>query len=123
MDMSAWRIYYANESTFGTEDGKPEDAPCTGVIAVCYFNMDLKREIAASKDFYIYDEQPIYEDIDYGHWYGCDVAGLYQYLFRPGKKIVKFGALVDDPTWRRLMERIIGEWPESLTDVKRPTPR
>lgn len=112
--QTTWAIYYADESIFSSEDGNPEDAPCTGVLAVCHFNMDNRREIAASKDFYIYDEQPVYKDFPDGFWYGCDIAGLYQYLFRPGKKIVKFGALVSDPTWRKMLERIISEFPEAL---------
>lgn len=113
-NYNSWRIYYADESAYSNEDGKPEDAPCTGVVAVCAFNMDNRREIQCAKDYYIYDEQPIYKDMTGGFWYGADIAGLHQYLFRPGKKIVKFGALISDPTWRRMMARINQEWPEAL---------
>ena len=111
---TTWVIYYGDGSTFSNDDGKPEDAPCTGVLAVCCFNMDNQRSIHASKDWYIYDEQPIYKDIDYGMWYGADWGGLYQYIARPGKKIIKLGALVSDPTWRKMLERIHQEFPGGL---------
>ncbi len=32
--MPAWRIYYADGSTFGDEDGAMEQAPAFGVLAV-----------------------------------------------------------------------------------------
>ncbi len=115
----SWRIYYADESTFSNEDGPPEMAPKTGVLAVCYFNIDNKREIGASKDFYWYDETPIYKDIKTGTWMAGDVSGYYQYMFRSGKKIVLFGAIVHDVIWRKMLERIISEFPPAL-DYKVP---
>lgn len=110
----SWTVFYADGSTFSNEDGPPEDAPCTGVLAVCYFNIDNRREIGASKDYYWYDETPIYQDIKSGSWFAGDVTGFYQYMFRPGKKIVKFGAIVHDMIWRRELEKITKEFPEAL---------
>lgn len=112
--QTTWAIYYADQSTFSSEDGNPEDAPCTGVLAVAFFNIDNRREIGASKDFYWYDETPIYKEIKTGSWFAGDQVGYYQYMFRPGKKIVKFGAVVHDLIWRKMLDRIISEFPEAL---------
>lgn len=109
-----WKIFYGDGSTFSNEDGLPEQAPCTGVLAVAFFNMDNRREIGASKDYYWYDETPIYQTLKTGTWFAGDVVGFYQYMFRPGKKIVKFGAVVHDTIWRKQLEKIIAEFPEAL---------
>jgi hypothetical protein len=119
---SSWVIYYNDESTFSNEDGKPEDAPKTGVLAVCHFTVDNRRQIEASKDFYYWDPTPVYKDESGGTFYGCDIAGLYQYLFAPGWKCVFFGAIVHDVIWRRMLERITSEFPEAL-DFKTKLPQ
>ena len=123
LSRESWKIYYNDGSTFSNEDGPPEMAPCTGVLAVAFFNLDNRREIAASKDFYWYDETPIYKDEAGGTWYAGDISGFYQHMFRPGKKIMKFGAIVHDVIWRRRLAEIITDFPEALHhDVLRPTP-
>jgi hypothetical protein len=116
----SWKVYYGDGSTFSNEDGPPEMAPCTGVLAVAFFNIDNRREIGASKDFYWYDETPIYPGMK-GTWFAGDVSGYYQYMFRPGRKIVKFGAIVHDVVWRKQLDKITTEFPVALPhDVPRP---
>ena len=121
MNPNYWRIYYNDESTFDAEQGEPWDAPKTGVLAVVYYNVDNRREIGASKDFYWYDEQPVYKDIKGGSWFAGDVSGYYQYMFGKGRKTVLFGAIVHDVIWRRMLKRITTELPESL-DYKTKLP-
>lgn len=110
----SWVIYYTDESTFSNQDGPPEMAPKIGMICICHFNLDNRREIVASKDFGWYDETPIYKDEKLGTFFGGDWAGLFQYLARPGKKVVYFGATIHDFVFRRIMERVTKEFPEAL---------
>lgn len=118
-----WSIYYADGSTFTNADGPPEAAPRTAVLAIVFYNLDNRREIATSKDFYWYDPTPVFKDEAGGTWYAGDISGFYQYLFKPGWKCVLFGVIIHDVIWRREIAKIIDDYPEALHhDVKRPEP-
>lgn len=110
----SFAIYYADGTKYTNEDGPPERAPKTGVLAVAHFNLDNRREIATSKDFYWYEPDPIFKDEKGGTFYGGDIAGFYQYMFRPGWRCVYFGVIVHDVIWRREIAKITSEFPEAL---------
>ena len=121
INRATWKIFYADSSSFTNEDGPPEQAPKCGVLAIVFYNLDNRREIIASKDFLWYDETPIYQDESGGTFYGGDWAGFFQYITRPGKKIVFLGATVHDFIWRKRLEKIINEFPDALgVNVKLP---
>ena len=124
IDRSTWKVFYADGSSFTNEDGLPEQAPKCGVLAVVFYNLDNRREIATSKNYYIYDETPIFKDEPWGTWFAADDAGYWQYMMRPGKKIVLFGCTVHDFIWRRELGKITAEFPDALpNNVKLPEPR
>ena len=87
-----WRIYYVDGGTFD-DKGTPEDAPTMGIICVKHFTLDNKWELLAYGDYYIYDRQ----------WWCGDAAGFWQYMFKTGLKIVKFGTSTDDFNFERIM--------------------
>jgi len=118
-----WRIYYGNNSTFDNFNGKPEDAPATGVIAIAYYDCDNRRRLWSEKDFYWWDVNPPVGHISVVNagkpqWFGGDQYGWLQYMYRPGIKIVKFGATYDDMTWRALITKVINDLPLELGDIK-----
>ena len=112
-----WTIYYDNGSTFSNEDGEPKDAPCTGVLAVIYYDPDGQRKIRSGVDYYWWEDDPLSE-VGENQWYSGDIAGLHQYMFRPGLKIVKFGVTVSDLTWRKRLDNIINDLPRELGAYK-----
>ena len=114
---ASWCIYYDTGATFSNEDGEPKDAPCTGVLAVIYYDPDGQRKIRSGVDFYWFEDDPLSE-VGENQWYSGDIYGLTQYMYRPGLKIVKFGKTVDDKTWRASLEHIINDLPRELGAIK-----
>lgn len=112
-----WKIYYGTGETFSSDDGPPESAPCTGVVAVAYYNIDNQRAIWSEKAFYWYDEKPPLDHVSITkgglpQWFGGDEIGYYQYMFVPGKKIVKFGQSFHDAQWRLMLGKVLSDLPK-----------
>lgn len=97
-----WRLYYGDGSTFSNEDGLPEEAPCTNVMCIAYYDQDNRRRLAHTADYYGFDE---------GRWYAFDIFGLWDYLARPGLKTVKFGRMVSDVNYRTVMAKAMNDLP------------
>lgn len=91
-----WKIYYGDRTTFTDEDGNPEDAPCRNVQVIAQVSDRVGKYFCRSDDFYIFDES-------IGGWQGVDIAGFYDYLFRPGLKIVKFGRTISNEEWNDIL--------------------
>jgi hypothetical protein len=91
--MVSWKIYYADGSTLSNLGGSPEEAPATGVICIKHFSEGEWR-ILAFRDYYAWDKND---------WWGHETAGFWQYMFKPGIKIVKFGTSTDDFNFERIM--------------------
>jgi hypothetical protein len=74
-----WRIYYADETTFSSIDGKPHEAPATGIIAIVQKNPipDENPYIQHMTDYYVWLGNT---------WLGCDILRLFQYWFVDGYK-------------------------------------
>lgn len=100
--MVNWRLYYGDGSMFSSEDGGPEAAPCTGVMCAAYYDDDNRRRLAHSSDYYFFED---------GRWYGVDLFGLWDYLARPGLKLVKFGRMISDNQYRRVMSQAMNDLP------------
>ena len=100
--MIEWRVYYGDGSTFSSEDGKPEDAPCGGVICVAWYDEDKRRHLAHGQDYYINDQ---------GRWMGVDASGFWQYMGSPGAKIVKLGRMIGDLKFRSVMAHAMNDLP------------
>ena len=69
-----WRVYYADGSTFSSEDGKPGEAPGLGVIVIVIKHPDPREQayIQHQADYYIW--------LGY-RWLACDLFRFWQYIF------------------------------------------
>lgn len=73
--MDAWRIYYADGSTFDSSRGDPGDVPAEGVVCIAFAEKDLAdprsvgRRVLYNADFYIWRK-------DVGEWWGVDHRGV-----------------------------------------------
>lgn len=93
--MVEWKIYYGDGSTFSSEDGGAELAPCARVICVAFYDEDGLRRICHRADYYIWDGT---------RWYSADINGFMQYMLETGNKVVKFGREIGDLKYREVMD-------------------
>lgn len=100
--MIAWKIYYGDGTTFSSEQGSPESAPCTRVICVAWYDEDKRRKLSHQADYYVYGD---------GRWFSADMSGLLQYLMEPGFKVVKFGREIGDLAYRTIMSNAMNDLP------------
>jgi hypothetical protein len=100
--MIRWRLYYGDGTTFSDEDGTPAFAPTTNVMCCAWYDDDNRRRLAHAADYYWYED---------GRWYGSDLFGLWDYLARPGFKIVKFGRMIGDLQFRDVMSKAMNDLP------------
>lgn len=94
-----WRIYYGDDVPFDSQMGMPWDAPCLNVQAIIYRDDDphgAGRKVLHAFHYYWYDT---------GEWHGGDLFGLFDYLARPGIKVVKFGRSVSDNAYKTALKR------------------
>jgi hypothetical protein len=99
-----WRIYYANESIYSSEDGGPETAPARGVIAILQPNEDQRGwHVLQQTDYYLW------RDDWGGTWQGADRQGRDFYLHDPGWKRVLFGESVPNSIYERITQRALAE--------------
>jgi hypothetical protein len=89
-----WRIYYADDTTFDNTQGTPEDAPCINVICIKFDAIDHGWAIVAFGNYYCYRDK---------EWWVADDPGFWQYMFKPGAKIVKFGTTISNFDFQRIM--------------------
>lgn len=73
MDAVAWRIYYADGSTFDSTMGSPVQAPSFGVIAIPFPDEMVGRVVMHGWDWY-------YWRLDHWQWWGSDIHGLLDNL-------------------------------------------
>ena len=95
-----WRIYYADGSTFDDTQGKPEDAPATGVICILQNPPNHGWQLHRDKDYYLWlgDE-----------WVGVEPDGFWQYMFKSGYKFPLFGVNVPDDIYAEIIKRATDE--------------
>lgn len=91
-----WAIYYDDGSTYSSDEGPPESAPCDGVIIVAQRDADVGREILHIKDFYYWERD---------RWWGCDPYGRDDYLRRPGWKKILAGRNTEYSNYSALYDR------------------
>lgn len=94
-----WRIYYADNTKFTSEDGSVFDAPARGVQVITQPDK-YNGFRTVMGDYYIF--QP------WG-WEGCDINGLFDYLCEPGPKTVKFGRTIANDDYSRIFQRALDE--------------
>lgn len=92
--MPDWRIYYADGSSFSSEDGDPKSAPFDGFICVVGYTPAGDRYICHGKNHYFFDEET-------DMWFGYDWHGVLDYVrHRHG---FKEGRMVDGDKFRQIM--------------------
>lgn len=78
-----WRIFYADGSTFGHEDGKPEESPTHGVVVIVN-ETDAAIQVIHQIDFYWWRDW----------WRGGDIFGFIDQSARYGATWVRQGETI-----------------------------
>jgi hypothetical protein len=77
LEIKAWRIYYADGSTFDSTMGRWADAPAFGVQCVVYYHVPPYKTLDGPADgVYTYLGEEGYEGIKMGLW--MDAEGYYR---------------------------------------------
>lgn len=107
-----WRIYYADGSTFDSNEGAPSDSPPLGVVALCvrrdcdhHPTAILKPEPrqfeggALSANFFVW--RPDVEE-----WLlAADIFGVLRQAIEHGPILVREGIMVPHRDWERIWQR------------------
>jgi hypothetical protein len=101
-----WKIFYGDGSTFSSEDGTPQRAPCLNVQVIIQEDEHLIWVSQTKADYYVWDD---IGGVLGPRWRGVDKFGLWEYLFLvPGYKIVKAGrtllSIDYDKIWKAAVE-------------------
>ena len=91
-----WRIYYDDGSTVDSSTTTADQSPKLGVIAVVQTDPERGRIVIHRFDFYWYE---------HGEFWGSDIFGLWDYLTRPGMKVVLFGRTVATALYSEIVQR------------------
>lgn len=89
-----WRIFYGDCSTFSSADGPADLSPGLDVQAIVQPDPDVGRHVLSRFGYYW---------LDRGEWYGGDLFGLFDYLQRPGHKVVRFGRTISNARFREII--------------------
>lgn len=95
--MLDWAIYYDDGRVYTDEDGRPAYAPKRGVQAIARRSERVGVAYLEGHDYYWRDD---------GSWFGGDRFGLFDYLARPGEKVVLFGRSMTDAEYESFMQRV-----------------
>lgn len=95
-----WRIYYADGTTFSSDDGTPEDAPGLGVVVIPQSDPDVGRMMMARWDHYCWHGD---------QWWGHDIVGLIDCLALPGLNRVIHGRTVSQEDYRAIYQRALDD--------------
>lgn len=90
-----WTIYYDGGEKFTDLDGDPEDAPCVGVQVIVQDHPNVGWHTQCGSDYYIWEDF---------FWHGSNDAGFYAYMYKPGKKIVKFGTHIYPTEYENILK-------------------
>lgn len=96
-----WRIYYADASTFSSDDGSAHEAPAFGVQAICQRDADVGLETLHAFDYYLYMD---------GRWNGlCGHDGLVDQLsaHAPDIEALKAGRQIPRQQYQDIMRRAL----------------
>lgn len=96
MPRANWKIYYGDGSTYSDLDGPPEAAPKLNVQVVAVPDERVGVYFRSQADYYWYD-------FDQERWLGADLFGLWDYLVRPGYKVVAFGRTIPNVEYDKII--------------------
>lgn len=116
--MITWRIYYGDGSVYSSSDGLPESAPGLDVQAIAKSDPLVGRVILHGGEidagYYWYEA---------GEWYNGDIFGLFDYLQRPGFKVVKFGRSIPTDKFREILQLAVNDPGFPAKSAKYPNER
>ena len=101
--MADWIVFYADGSSFSSEDGAPEDAPRRGVEIIAQREDDSGRVLWWGHDYFWWLD---------GHrqWVGGDRIGLVEHLADPGSyKVVLIGKVVPYHAFREIYRQAVND--------------
>lgn len=104
-----WRIYYADGSTFDSNQGSEKDAPTIGVICIKHF-IENEWRLSAFRDYYLWE-------VD-NEWWSADAPGFWQYMFKPGVKVVKFGTNIQDEPFEKIMAEARADTDGGMPEIR-----
>ena len=96
-----WRIYYADGSTFSSDDGTPHEAPGLGALIIVQCDKATGRMIMQGWDFFYWVPSE-------NQWWGSDMLGVLDRLTHR----LEVEALL----WGRMVSRI--EWGNTMKGAK-----
>ena len=95
-----WRIYYDDGTTFSSADGPAEESPALGVQAIVQPDSEVGRTVDAKREYYWWIDD---------RWDGGDIFGLFDYLARPGVKVVRFGRSMTNAGFRAVYQAAVND--------------
>jgi len=90
-----WKVYFGDGSTYSDEDGPIEEIPKRDCQVIAKKDEETGFYVLSGRDYYWYDEE----------WYHGDKFGLYDYLIRPGFKLVLFGRTLSNQEFSDILQR------------------
>ena len=93
-----WKIYYADGSTFSSNEGSLEDAPARGVQGIAQANSAVGWHVASGGDYYIWCDDG---------WMAVDIFGLFDYLIESGT--VKFGRTITNAEYNEIFQKALAD--------------
>lgn len=91
-----WRIYYADGSTFDSEQGEPHEAPSWGFVVSLGYDQDGTRYMMQGWDYYRWD-------LDTGQWWGMDLIGFIDCSAQNLNYAIKIGRTVAKAQWQQIL--------------------
>lgn len=85
LSVKSWCVFYADGSTFSSEDGSWASAPAFGVQCVVYYHVDARKTVQVvgqDRAVYEYLGEGDYEGLKLGLW--MDEQGFYRVLDAAG---------------------------------------
>ncbi len=90
-----WLMYYADDSTFSSKDGLPEDSPKDFLVCIMQ-KSDFGSQLLIANHY-----------IFRGRWYGHDLFGLLDQVQHHAKEItaVRHGYYTEDENYREIVSK------------------
>lgn len=99
-----WQIYYADGSTFSSEQGSPFDAPRTGVEVIVHEEIGGGFSLLSGADFYYWEP----EASNWG-WMYADQFSLVLHLQRAKAPLVLFGEMIRHEQFTEMEKRALAD--------------
>lgn len=92
-----WRIFYADGSTFDSDDGHPIDAPAFGVLVVLQRDKYVGRRVLRMVDYYCWSPSV-------GKWLDLfDSASVIVRALRDPGLVIKAGEYIEEKAYEKVL--------------------